>query len=297
MRLVTRGDMDGLVSSVLITTMEEISKIELVHPQQITDNTFVVLEDDILAKVPYHPSCFMWFSHREITENNLRPEGDFRGRNVITTSSSRVIHDYYSSPKLQRYEYLVQGADKFESAALSPEEVLDPQGLVLLGFLLDSRTGFGPFKVFFKTLVQRLKERDAGDVLKDDDVAERINAYRESQRAFMDQLKKHSRRKDNVVITDFRGLDTIPIGNRFLVYAAFPECNVSVRLQWGPNRNFVATTVGRSILNLSCTSHIGNICADFGGGGHAGAGSCPLEAETADEQVEEIVGILVADGV
>ena len=49
MRLVTRGDMEGLVSAVLITSMEDIGSLALIHPQDITDNKFEVREGDILV--------------------------------------------------------------------------------------------------------------------------------------------------------------------------------------------------------------------------------------------------------
>jgi hypothetical protein len=292
MRIVTRGDLDGLVASVLLTTMEDVDKIELVHPQHITDSLFVVKKGDILAKMPYHPGCHMWFSHRQITESNQRPPEHFRGAHAIAPSVSRVIFDHYDSGELGHFSSLVEGADRFESASLSPEDVSAPSGMILLGFLIDPRTSFGPFKVFFKSLVKRLKEMDIDEVLRETDVAARVTLYLEQQAAFKDALLKHSRVDEGVVITDFRSLESVPIGNRFMVYSLFPDCNVSVRLQWGPEKKFVAATIGRSIFNRSSTTNIGNLCSDYGGGGHEGAGSSPLEPETAEEMVQEMVALL-----
>jgi len=292
MRIITRGDLDGLVASVLLSTMEDVEKIELVHPQHITDSLFDVMEGDILAKMPYHPRCHMWFSHRQVTESNARPPESFRGSHVIARSVSRVIYDHYNSPELERFLPLVDGADRFESASLTQEEVTDPRGIILLGFLIDPRTSFGPFRVFFKSLVQRLRSMPMEDVLREPDVAEREELYRERESSFRDALLRHSRVEENVVITDFRQFDNVPIGNRFMVYTLFPQCNVSVRLQWGPEKRFVAATLGRSIFNLSSTTNIGNLCSDYGGGGHEGAGSSPLEPETADEKVREMVAVL-----
>lgn len=289
MRLVTRGDLDGLVAAVLLSTMEDIGAMELVHPQHITDNLFEVREADIIAKLPYHPRCAMWFSHREITESNVKPPKKFRGRHALAPSVSRVIYEHYASPALARYEPLVEGSDRMECARLSRAEVEDPRGIVLLGFLIDPRTSFGAYKVFFKGLAERLKRMGVEEVLAETDVAERAELYLEGQNAFREALRRHSRVAGNVVVTDFRGLESIPVGNRFLVYSLYPECNVSVRLQWGPRKNFVAATIGSSIFNRTCGRHIGDLCSDFGGGGHQNAGSCPLEPEEADAQVEEII--------
>jgi hypothetical protein len=294
MRLVTRGDLDGLVSSVLLTSMEEIGRIELVHPQHITDDLFRVEAGDILAKLPYHPRCAMWFSHREISETNRRPEGYFRGRHAIAPSCSRVILDHYASDALARFEPLVAGADRIETAALSPADVEAPEGVVLLGLIVDPRTSFGAFKVFFKSLVDRLKRMSVEQVLAEEDVAERVRTYREEQEAFTRVLREHSRVEGGAVVTDFRSCETVPIGNRFLVYSLYPECNVSVRLQWGPKKSFVAATVGKSIFNRTCEADVGEICADMGGGGHHAAGSAPLEPSQADEQVAEMIRLLAS---
>lgn len=292
MRLITRGDLDGLVSTVLLTTMEEFDRIELVHPQHITDNMFVVKDTDVLTKLPYHPNCAMWFSHRQITESNARPPANLKGAHMIAPSSSRVIYNHYASPRLKRFESLVEAADKLESASLAPADIEDPQEAILLGFIMDPRTSFGAYKVFFKSLAQRLKKMELKDLMAEPDVADRIKVYKERQEEFKDLLRAHSCMEDHVVVTDFRPLEGVPIGNRFMIYALYPDSNVSLRLQWGPTRNFVAATMGRSIFNRSCTVNIGNLCSDFGGGGHEGAGSVPIEIEGADEQIREIINLL-----
>jgi hypothetical protein len=295
MRLVTRGDLDGLVSAVLITTMEDVDSMELVHPQHITDHLFDVRDTDVLANLPYHPACAMWFDHHELTESNLRPAAGFRGRHAIEPSVARVILDYYASDRLAGYGRLVAETDRFDAARLTREDVDNPRGAIMLGFLIDPRTGIGAYKVFFKSLVERLKTMEVEEVLAQPDVAQRVELYREGAEAFREALRKHSRMVENVVITDFRGLESIPVGNRFVVYSLYPEASVSVRLQWGPRKQFVAATLGHSIFNRTCRTDIGELCSDYGGGGHRGAGACPLEPDTAEEQVEEIVRRL-ADG-
>lgn len=292
MRLVTRGDMDGLVSAVLISTMESVDSLELIHPQDITDDRFEVREGDILANLPYHPNCSLWFDHHELTDSNRKPPKDFKGKHAILPSVARVVYEYYGSEKLKKYEPLVAETDRFDSAQLSIEDISDPRGAILLGFTIDPRTGFGSDEEFFITLVDMLKTSPVGDVLRMPDVARRVEIYLENDFNFMQVLNENSRTVNNVIITDFRKLRSVPVGNRFLIYTLFPECNVSVRIQWGPRQEFVAVAIGHSILNRTSRTDIGTLCSDFGGGGHKGAGACTLDPKTADNALEEIINSL-----
>jgi nanoRNase/pAp phosphatase (c-di-AMP/oligoRNAs hydrolase) len=292
MRLVTRGDLDGLTSAVLLTTMEDIDSIELIHPQDMTDSKFEITSNDIMANLPYHPNCAVWFDHHELTESNLRPPADVNGKHAIEPSVARVIYDYYSSDKLKKFDSLVSETDRFDSADLSVMDVSRPQGVIMLGFTVDPRTGLGSFKDYFLKLVEWLKKHEIDEVLEKPEVKDRIDLYKSKNDEFSKALNENSKTEGNVIVTDFRSLEKIPIGNRFLVYTVFPECNVSVRLQWGPKKEFVATTIGRSIFNKTCSVNIGSLCSDYGGGGHKGAGACVLDADIADNQVAEIVEIL-----
>lgn len=296
MRLVTRGDLDGATAAVLITTMEKIYSIELIHPQDITDKKFAITGNDILANLPYHPYCAMWFDHHELTESNEKPPENFRGKHAIAPSVSRVIYDYYSSDKLKKYEYLVAETDRFDSAQLTMEDITDPKGVILLGFTIDSRSGIGRFNKYFVDLVTWLKTIPIEMVLLQPAVMERVKLLRENNSAFLNILKENSRQDGNVVITDLRSLNRAPIGNRFLIYTLFPDTNVSIRIQWGPEKKFLAVTLGHNIFNRTSRSNCGQICSDFGGGGHKGAGACPLKPEKADAQIAEIIQRLKKSG-
>lgn len=289
MRLVTRGDFDCVVSSVLITTMEDIDSIELIHPQDITDKRFEITGNDIIANLPYHPKCAMWFDHHELTESNERPPAHFKGRHSISPSVARVVYEHYASDKLRKYEHLVAEADRFDSAHLDIEDVKDPKGEILLGYTIDSRSGIGDFKEYFKKLIEWLKVMPVETVLEQPEVAQRVKLLRENNDAFLKALKQHTIKDGNVIITDFRSAGKVPIGNRFLVYTLFPDANVSVRLQWGPEKKFVATTIGHNIFNRTSRANCGQICSDFGGGGHKGAGACPIKPEGADRDIAEII--------
>jgi hypothetical protein len=292
MRLVTRGDLDGLVSAVLITTMETIDSIELIHPQDITDKRFEITGDDILANLPYHPKACIWFDHHQLTESNEKPPANFRGRHAIEPSVARVIYDYYSSEKLKRFETLVKETDRFDSARLEVEDVTDPQGEILIGFTIDSRSGIGSFRDYFMKLVGWLKTMSAGEVLLQPEVVERVKLLRENNAAFLSALKDYSRKDGNVVLTDFRPLDRAPIGNRFLIYTLFRDTNVSVRAQWGPEKKFVAVTLGHNLFNRTSRANCGTVCSAYGGGGHKGAGACILDPDKADVQIAEIIKLL-----
>jgi hypothetical protein len=289
MRLVTRGDMDGLVSAVLLTTMENIDSLELIHPQDITDNKFEVKEGDILANLPYHPNCTMWFDHHEITDSNRKPPEVYKGKHAILPSVARVVYEYYRSEKLKHFAPLIAETDRFDSAQLTIEDISDPRGAILLGFTIDPRTGFGIDKHFFITLVELLKTFDIDKVLQTAEVARRVKTYLENDFRFLQVLNDHTRIDQNVIITDFRNIFKVPVGNRFLIYTLYPECNVSVRVQWGPRKEFVAATIGHSILNRTCKTDIGRLCSDFGGGGHKGAGACTLDPTSADGKLKEII--------
>lgn len=296
MRLVTRGDLDGVTSAVLLSVMEQIDSVELIHPQDITDKKFEITGRDIIANLPYHPDCAMWFDHHELTESNERPPAGYRGRHAIAPSVARVIYDYYNSGALKKYEHLVDETDRLDSANLEISDVTDPQGIILLGFTVDSRTGIGSFKEYFGNLVSWLREMPPEEVLKQPEAASRIQRMKESNGAFISVLKQHSRKDGNVVITDFRSLQAIPVGNRFLVYTLFPDANVSLRLQWGPEKKFVAATLGHNIFKRDCKTNIGLLCSKYGGGGHRGAGACVLAPKEADSGVDEIIAELKKNG-
>src|SRR5512140_3415359 len=300
MRLITRGDLDGLTCSVFITSVERIDAIELVHPQELTDGRFEVRDGDVLANLPYDPRCSMWFDHHELVDANPKPAAAFQGRYGLAPSTARLVHDYYvekRGPKVfERYGELLAGTDRLASANLTLQDVLNPQRVILLGFTIDSRTGLGSFRDYFLFLGMALRSMPLDEVLKAPQVVERVARMKAEDETFRKALVACSRLEANVVITDFRGLSEIPVGNRFLVYTLFPEATVSVRLQWGPRREVVMATVGHNIFERSSWSDIGFTMSAFGGGGHRGAGSCPLPADDGDATLRLLVAELKRQG-
>jgi hypothetical protein len=298
MRLVTRPDLDGLTCAVLLSECETIEAVELVHPQDVSERRVSIGAGDVLANVPYHPACGMWFDNHLLTDPKAMPPAGFKGRYGKAPSAARLVYEHYAPthPGIARHEKLVAETDRLDSAQLTLEDVVSPSGYVLLGFTLDPRTGLGSLREYFDVLLPALRRKPIEAVLELPVVRERATRMRDQDQAFKDAALAHSRLEQNVVLTDFRPLDPIPVGNRFLIFTLFPQASVAVRLQLGPDRERVAVSAGRSILNRGSKANIGVLMSLYGGGGHPGAGACLLPPSTADAQVAEIVGALQRNG-
>jgi hypothetical protein len=298
MRLVTRGDLDGLTCAVLITSCETIDEILLVHPQDVTNRRVAITDDDIMANLPYDEACGKWFDHHLLTESNQRPPETFDGRYGLAPSAARMVYEYYlvAHPGIQRYERLLAETDRLDAAQLNLDDVVDPRDYILLGYTLDPRTGLGAYQDYFLKLVEWLKARPLAEIMATPEVQERVKRIREQDALFREVTVASSRLDGNVVVTDFRNVSPIPVGNRFIVYTLFPQANISLRVHWGPSREHVAAAVGHSIFNRTSGTNVGELMSRFGGGGHRGAGTCLLRAATADAQIAELIDIMKKDG-
>jgi hypothetical protein len=297
MRLVTRGDLDGLTCAVIFSVNEDIDGVSLIHPQDITDGRADIRPDDIVANLPYHPACAMWFDHHMHTATAHVPLRQVPGAFAEAPSAARLVYEYYGGEAaMPEFAELVHETDRLDSANLTPEDVVNPQRYIKLGFTIDGRSGLGTFETYFSHLVNLLKMGLSIETLLEDfSIRKRCEVLESENVSFREDLRRSSWLEGNVVVTDFRGLDHPPIGNRFLVYALFPDANVSVRLHWGPNRTFPMLLLGHSIFNRSCRTNVGELAARYGGGGHRGAGSVPLIADP-DQQIRMIINELKANG-
>ena len=297
-RLVTRPDLDGLTCAVLLSQCETLDAIELVHPQDVTDRRVAIGPSDILANLPYHPACGLWFDNHLLTDPKSMPPTGFKGRYGKAPSAARLVFEHYAPthPALERHAALLAETDRLDSAQLSEEDVTAPSGYVLVGLTLDPRTGLGSLREYFDLLLPAVRDRDVAEVLALPEVRERVARMREQDQAFRAAALAHSRLEGRVVVTDFRPLDSIPVGNRFLIFTLYPTATVAVRVQWGPEREKVAVSAGRSILDRTSRANIGVLMSVYGGGGHAGAGACLLPAASADARIAEIVSTLQRNG-
>jgi nanoRNase/pAp phosphatase (c-di-AMP/oligoRNAs hydrolase) len=81
-----------------------------------------------------------------------------------------------------------------------------------------------------------------------------------------------------------------------IIYALYPECNISIHVLWGLHKQNTVFTVGKSIFNRTSKTNIGELMYQYGGGGHANAGTCQIEHEQADEVLRELIKKINADG-
>lgn len=301
MRLVTRADLDGLTCAVILKMKERIDGIFLIHPQDITDKTVAIGPEDVLANLPYHPNCGMWFDHHLLTASNEKPPENVKGRHALAPSAARVVYTHYlekepDDPALLRLSRLVDETDRLDAALLTMDDVENPRDYILLGYTIDSRTGLGDFDHYFRHLVDWLGTKSIREILAQPEVAERVERIRREQEEFRTLLRRSSFQLNNVVITDLRDMERVPAGNRFLIYSLFPETNVSLRVHWGPSGNSVIAAVGHSIFNRTCKTSVGELMSRYGGGGHRGAGTCVIPLDQAANAIEEILVELQANG-
>ena len=303
MRLLTRSDFDGLACGALLKELGIIDHWKFVHPKDIQDGLVEVTDNDVLANIPYVPGCKLWFDHHSSEKERL---GDFEyeGESRKADSAARVIYDYYGGKeRLPHFEAMVQAVDKVDSAKLTKEEIMHPEGWVLLGFIMDPRTGLGRFRDFrisnyelMETLIDACRVQNIDEILANPDVQERVELYHEQNKQFMEMLKKYTHADGNVIITDLRGVEPIYSGNRFLVYSLFPEQNISMWIVDGRGKQNCPIAVGHSILNRTSKTNVGTLMLKYGGGGHPQVGTCQVPYDDADKIIAELTKQMKADG-
>ncbi len=293
MRLLTRSDFDGLACAVLLKELGVIDTLKFVHPKDIQDGLVEVSSDDVLANVPYVPGCGMWFDHHSSEKERLGQNLHFTGDSRIADSAARVIYDYYQGDaRLPKFAEMITAVDKVDSAKLSIDEIQNPTGWVLLGFIMDPCTGLGRFRNFrisnyelMEKLIDACHSQTIDQILRDPDVKERIDLYQEQDALFKDMVAKMSKTNGNVIVSDLRGVRTIHAGNRFLVYSVFPEQNISLWIVDGKNKENCAIACGHSVLNRTSHTDVGSLMLKYGGGGHKQVGTCQAWSVQAERGV------------
>jgi nanoRNase/pAp phosphatase (c-di-AMP/oligoRNAs hydrolase) len=295
MRLITRADLDGLTSAILLQEVEAIDEIDFAHPKDVQDGKIAVTENDILANLPYDERAALWFDHHA-SQADAAWNPEMKGNFEIAPSAARVIADHYKSDKFARFTELLEATDKLDAALLTRDDIVDPKGWILVGYTLDPRSGLGAFKDYFRHLMQLAREKSVEQILADPQVNTHVERLKREEAAFKEHLMQVSRQDGAIVITDVRGLRDLPSGNRFLIYDLFPSANVSIRIADGRNGEFVSIQAGHSILNRTCKTSIGDMLAGYGGGGHQGAGTCQVSPAEADRVLAEIIETLKRNG-
>ena len=304
MRLLTRADFDGLACAALLKELGLIDAWKFVHPKDMQDGKVEVGSNDILANVPYVPGCKMWFDHHSSEKDRIGTEVKFEGVSRHADSAARIIFEYYDGPKrFGRLEEFVKAVDKIDAAKLTVDEIQRPNGWVLLGFIVDPRTGLGRFRDFRLNTIELLEElidacrgKTIDEILAMPDIQERVKVYQEQEPLFKDMLLKHTRTDGNVIITDLRGVDPIYTGNRFLIYSLFLEQNISIWVVDGRAKQNCPIAAGHSILNRGSKTDVGALMLKYGGGGHAQVGTCQVAYDEADKVIAELTAKMKSDG-
>ena len=297
MRLVTRSDFDGLACAVLLKSLGLITEYKFAHPKDLQDGLIEVTSDDILANVPYVEGCGMWFDHHS-SENERIGDTPFKGDSRHSPSCARVIWEYFGghakfSPDL---DPMLADVDKVDSGSLTLEDTINPKGWVLLGMMMDPRTGLGRYRDYrisnyqlMLDMIDYCGSKTAEEVLAIPDVQERTKRYFSQQELFVSMIKRCARVEGKVVILDLRNETDIYSGNRFTLYSLYPECNASIQVMWGLRQQNVVFTIGHSNLNRSCTVDVGSLMLANGGGGHSRVGTCQIATERAEEVLKELI--------
>ena len=305
MRLVTRADFDGLVCGALVTRFEPIDAYLFVEPKFMQDGMVEVRNGDIITNLPYHPNCTMWFDHH-IT--NLMPEFDKpimpgKGGFRLAPSAARVVYEYYTETSdrndpegaarlsflnTDRIKYLLQEADKIDAGQLTREDVLNPQGYVLISMTTDGH--FAEDEPYWLRIIELLREKTLDETRRDPEVARRCQNVRDQQEKLRSILLDRGELRKNVIYVDLRGIKNIPDGNRFLLFTLFPAGNIAVKVSDDVQReNTTAVSVGYNIFNKTSTVNVGDLLNRYGGGGHKVVGSCRVPNADAEKAIQEIV--------
>ncbi len=302
-RLVTRSDFDGLACAMMLRELDLIDEIKFVHPKDVQDGKVELFPTDITTNLPYDPRVGLAFDHHESEVDRLKAK-ETGGKLIIdptARSAARVVYDYYGGkdvfPRVS--DELMAAVDKGDSADFTVDEILNPKGWVLLHYLMDPRTGLGRFRNFrisnYELMMQLIgfcMDHTIDEILELPDVKERVDLYFQQADLFKEQLHRIAKIYDKVVVLDLREEEIIHAGNRFMIYALYPETQISVHVAWGFRKQNTAVMIGKSIVNKASTVDIGELCLKYGGGGHHNAGTCQLENDVVDAELPNIIAAL-----
>lgn len=297
MRLVTRSDFDGLVCGALLKEEGIIDTWMFAHPKDLQDGLIAINENDCLANVPFVEGCGLWFDHHSSEFERQQLEGKYKGESRITPSCARIIYEYYGGAKrFPQFGEMMEAVDKVDSGNLSVEEVMNPTGWILIGFLMDPRTGLGRWRQFtipnyrlMEILMDACRTMTIDEILALSDVQERIEVYNEQTEKFQEMVRQYTRIEGNVIITDLRGVDPIYTGNRFMIYSMYPEQNISAWIVSGKGGKGCSAAVGYSILNRTSDVNVGSLMLKYNGGGHRKVGTCQFTDEEMDTKMPQML--------
>ena len=301
MRLITRSDFDGLVCGALLKEAGIIDHWKFAHPKDLQDGLVEVNEDDCLANVPFVEGCGLWFDHHSSEFERNQLEGKYKGESRITPSCARIIYEYYGGEeRFSHFNEMLAAVDKVDSGNLTIAEIQNPEGWILIGFLMDPRTGLGRWRNFtisnyqlMEKLIDACRTMSTDEILNLSDVQERIEVYFEQTAKFKEMVNKYTRTDGDVIISDLRGVDPIYTGNRFLIYSMYPKQNISAWIVSGKGGLGCSVAVGYSVLNRTSNIDVGSLMLKYGGGGHKAVGTCQFKDEEIEAKLPKLLDELV----
>ena len=306
-RLVTRSDFDGLVCAILLSEMNLIDEIKFVHPKDMQDGKIEITDRDITTNLPYVVGAHLVFDHH--ASETVRNAGGEKPKNYIiypgAPSAARVVYECYGGDSRfpDSFGDMMIAVDKGDAAEFSHDEILNPSGWVLLNYLMDSRTGLGRFREFrvsnyqlMMDLIKYVRDHDIDEVLALPDMVERVELYFDHAEKAKDQIRRCTTVHGNLAVLDLRQEETIFAVNRFMIYALFPDTNISIHAMWGVQKQNTVFATGKSITNRSSNTNIGELMLHYQGGGHENAGTCQISNDQADRVLRELVTRINADG-
>jgi len=302
-RLITRGDFDGVVCGALLRDHGLIDEIVFAHPNDMQHGRIQVSDRDITTNLPYVEGCHLAFDHHSSEVIRTGNAQDNFVNDPDSPSVARVVYNYYGAaegfPSFS--DELMDAVDRADSGQFTNDEVVFPTGWALLNFVVDARTGLGrwrDFRVTNEELLLRLVDvcRDpVQSILLRSDVSERTRLYFEHETYFKEQIQRTAEMQDKLVVLDLRQEDPIFAGNRFMVYALYPEANISMHCIRGLNNQNTVFAIGKSIFDRTSSTDVGELCLRYGGGGHHATGTCQVDNERAEEVKAELIAEITSD--
>jgi len=303
-RLVTRSDFDGLVCAVLLKHLDLIDEIKFVHPKDMQDGKVEITGNDITTNLPYVKEAHLVFDHHH--SETIRNDASLQNYviDAEVASAARIVWKHYGGESVfpTSWNEMMDAVDKADSAQYERSDILEPTDWTLLNFLMDSRTGLGRFRDFrisnyqlMMDLIEYCKDHNISEILELPDIKERVELYFDHEEKFKQQIQRCSTVRENVVVLDLREEEIIHPGNRFMIYALFPQCNISIHQMWGLNKTNTVLATGKSIMDRSCQTNVGELMLAYGGGGHDAAGTCQIDNDKVDQSLQEIVAQIISN--
>lgn len=303
-RLVTRSDFDGLVCSAILKELKLIDEIKFVHPKDMQDGVIEITNRDLTTNLPFVDGVRVAFDHH-LSETVRVGKKDNHIIDSKAPSAARVVYDFFGGKKkLPRIsDSLMAAVDKGDAAQFNKDEVLNPQGWDLMNFIMDARTGLGRFREFtisnyqlMMELIDKCVEIPIDQILMLPDVVERVDLYVEHESKAKEQIKRCATTHKNLVVLDLRDEETIWACNRFLIYALYPQTNISIHVMWGLKKLNTVFAIGKSIFDRSSKTSVGELCLKYGGGGHSAAGTCQVPNDQAEKTLGDLIAKINSDG-